>query len=376
MSEQKRMKAFVTGGTGFIGQTVVRQLIERGYQVTALARSESGGAALRRLGAQVVSGDITNRESMREGMRGSDVVFHIAAVYDFSPAGMAQCSHVNVGGTRNVLGLAHELGVPRIVYTSSLAVFGDTHGELPDETYYTAGPFLNEYDHSKWQAHYEVARPLIAQGAPIIIVMPGVVYGPGDNSWLLEFMRMFYRGRLPLLPGPESILTYTYVEDVAEGHILAAEKGRIGESYILAGPAVPTGEMVDFWAQLTGKPRPVVRIPARLARNLAPVAERAQAMLPQSQAMSAELFRTMGVSYAGRADKARTELGWRPRPLQTGMLETFEWIAATEPTEFNGRQRPIAAGILIVAAVLLFLWLLGRRGSGGAREKGSRGEDA
>jgi nucleoside-diphosphate-sugar epimerase len=357
-------KAFVTGGTGFIGRSVIRKLIARGYQVTALTRSQAGAALLHDLGATAVPGDVTDRESMRNAMRGSDVVFHLAAIYDFSPQQLARCEAINVGGTRNVLELAYELGVPRIIYTSSLAVFGDTRGELPDETYRVPESNLTEYDRTKWAAHYEVAEPLIARGAPITIVMPGAVYGPGDTSWLAEMMRLFFRGLLPVVPGPESVVTYAYVDDVAEGHILAAERGRIGESYILAGPAVPLGEMVEFWAQLTGKKAPVAAVPARLARHLAPVAGRVEPLLPLPQVASSELIRSLGASYAGRADKARAELGWRPRPLQTGMLQTFEWIAATEPADAGVRERRIGQGILLAAVVLLILWLLGRRRSG------------
>ena len=355
------MKAFVTGGTGFIGRALIRQLIARGYRVHALARSQDGAAALQALGATVVPGDVTDRESMRAAMRGSDVVFHLAAIYDYSPAAQAQCEPINVEGTRVVLGLAHELRVPRIVYTSSLAVFGDTHGELPDESYRADGPFLPEYDRTKWQAHYEVALPLIEQGAPIIIVMPGAVYGPGDTSWLAEAMRLFHRGLMPLVPGPESVVTYAYVDDVAEGHILAAEKGRVGESYILAGPAVPLGEMVDFWAQLTGKRPPAARVPTRLVRPLAPAVARLQPALSLPQLFGEDMVRMMGVSYAGRADKARAELGWRPRPLQTGMLDTFELIAATEPADAGAREKRAAGLILLAALVLLILWLRGRR---------------
>ncbi len=352
------MKAFVTGGTGFIGRAVVRKLIARGYHVAALTRSERGAAMLRQMGAKVVHGDVTDRESMREGMRDSDVVFHIAGVYDYTPDGIARSESVNVGGTRNVLGLAHELGIPRIVYTSTLAVFGDTGGELPDETYYAGGPFLSEYDRTKWLAHYDVAEALIAQGAPIIIIMPGAVYGPGDTSWLTDIMRLFHRGLLPVLPGPETTLCYAHVDDVAEGHILAAEKGHLGESYILAGPAVPLGEMVEFWSQLTSKRPPTATIPARAARKLAPVFGRAGSVVPLPQAFSEEMVRLLGVTYAGRSDKARAELGWRPRPLQSGMLETFEWIAATDPADAGQRERR-AAGLFGLAVVgLLLFWLL------------------
>jgi dihydroflavonol-4-reductase len=351
------MKAFVTGGTGFIGRDVVRLLGQRGYQVYALARSDHGAGVVSRLGAIPVPGDINDRESMRESMQDSDIVFHIAGIYDFTPGALAQAETINVGGTRNVLELAYELEVPKIIYTSSLAVFGDTRGELPDESYYTEGPFPSEYDRTKWKAHYEVAIPLIEQGAPIIIVMPGQVYGPGDNSWLAQMMRLFYRDMLPALPGAETVITWAHVGDIAEGHLLAAEKGRLGESYILAGPSVPLGEMVEFWSQLTGKSSPVVRIPARLARGVAPVAGRVQSTLSLPSVFSEALVSLLGVTYTGRSDKARAELTWRPRPLQSGMMETFEWIAATEPVDAGAREKRAVKGLLLAAVGLLVLWL-------------------
>jgi len=232
------MKAFVTGGTGFIGQHLVRQLVERDYEVVALARSESGVEQLRTLGARPALGDITDMDSMREPMAGCDLVFHVAGWYKIGGDDWMQAEIINVGGTRKVLRLAYELGIPKIIYTSTVAVFGDTHGNIVDETYHTDGPFVTEYDRTKWLAHYKVAVPLIEKGAPIIIVIPGVAYGPGDHSWIGDLMRTFYIG-VPVLAGPDTAFTYAHVDDIAEGHILAAEKGRIGESYVLAGPAVP-----------------------------------------------------------------------------------------------------------------------------------------
>ncbi|MFQ5399180.1 MAG: NAD-dependent epimerase/dehydratase family protein [Anaerolineae bacterium] len=357
------MKAFVTGGSGFIGRHVVRKLIERGYEVNALARSESSAAILRDLGATVVPGDITDIASMRDGMRGSDVVFHMAAWYKLGAPDWMRAEAINVGGTRKVLRLAHQLGVPKIVYTSTVAVFGDTKGELVDESFYQAGPFLSEYDRTKWLAHYKVALPLIEKGAPIIIVMPGGVYGLGDTSVMAEMMRLFYRG-LPVIPGPDTTITYAHVEDVAEGHILAAEKGKIGESYILAGPAIPLGEMIDFWAYLTGKPKPGLRIPAHFLRPFAPMMGLFNSVLPLSPAFSQEATASLGATYAARSDKAREELGWETRPLQTGMLETFAWIAETEAQQQAGaesRERLIAGAALATAVLLFLAWLFSRR---------------
>ena len=355
------MKAFVTGGSGFIGQHVIRKLIQRGYDVHALARSSQSADIVSSLGASVVRGDITDVESMREGMTGSDVVFHIAAWYKIGADDWIKAETINVGGTRKVLRLAHELGVPKIIYTSTIVVFGDTKGELVDESYFQGAPFLSEYDRTKWLAHYKVAEPLIEKGAPITIVIPGGVYGPGDTSSIADMMRMFYRG-LPVLPGPDLTLTYAHVEDIAEGHILAAEKGKTGESYILAGPAIPLGEMFDFWAHLTGRPKPAVRVPSQFIRPLAPVAGIASSVMPLPSTYSQEAIQIVGATYMARSDKARRELGWQTRPLQTGMLETFEWIAQTEVerevTAVVSREKQLAQVALLTALGLFIGWFL------------------
>ena len=360
------MKAFVTGGSGFIGQHVIRKLILRGYKVAALARSAESQAIVERLGATAVPGDITDMASMREGMKGSDVVFHIAGWYKLGAPDWMQAEAINVGGTRKVLRLAQELGIPKIVYTSTVAVFGDTHGELVDETFFQGGPFLSEYDRTKWLAHYKVAVPFIEKGAPIIIVMPGAVYGPGDTSIVADMMRLFYRGA-PAIPGSDTTLAYAHVADVAEGHLLAAEKGKIGESYILAGPAIPLGEMVDFWAHLTGKRAPSLRIPSALLQPFAPVMGALESIIPLPSMFSREAVASLGATYTARSDKARAELGWQTRPLQTGMLETFAWIADEEAERAvtavpRAREQKIAKLALSAAFALFLAWLLyGRR---------------
>lgn len=356
------MKAFVTGGSGFIGQHVVKKLHERGYEVFALARSPQSTAVLQALGCTVVSGDITDMASMREGMAGSDIVFHIAAWYKIGDPDWQKAEAINVGGTRKVLRLAVELDIPKIIYTSTVGVFGDTKGQLVDETYYKGGPFLTEYDRTKWLAHYKVALPLIEKGAPIIIVMPGAVYGPGDTSSIGNLMREFYRG-MPMLPGPNMTLTYAHVEDIAEGHLLAAEKGKLGESYILAGPAIPLGEMVDFWGHLTGKSTPLLRVPANFVKPFAPVVGVLSQTLPLPDVYSEDAVNILDATYIARADKARAELGWQTRPLQTGMVETFNWIKETEPVKesHSNLEKQVAGAALLAASVLLVLWLAGRR---------------
>jgi dihydroflavonol-4-reductase len=325
------MKAFVTGGTGFIGSRLVKKLLERDYQVNALVRSQSSATDLQAQGATPVLGDITSLESMREGMRGCDVVFHLAAWYKLGASDWRKAEAINVDGTRNVLSLAHQSGIPKIIYTSTVAVFGDTHGFLADETYVNPGDkFLTEYDRTKWLAQYQVARPMIEKGAPIVIVMPGGVYGPGDPSLVGDIMRAFYKGLLFVFPGPELTLTYAHVGDIAEGHILAAEKGKPGESYLLAGQVMSLGEIVKIWAEVSGKRRPLFHIPGRFLKPLAPVVGAISSLVPLPPMISRDALAIQGATYIARSDKARAELGWEARPLEEGMRETFAWIAGTK----------------------------------------------
>lgn len=362
------MKTFVTGGTGFIGKRVVQKLVERGHQVQALVRSHSGAAELEALGAQPVWGDITASESMHDAIRGSAAVFHLAAWYKVGSKDARKAEMINVDGTKNVLELAFNLGVPRILYTSTLAVYGDTHGALPDESYIPpAGPFLTEYDRTKHLAHYQVALPLIARGAPITILMPGVVYGPGDPSLVGQMMALFYRGLFPVLPGPELTLTYAHVDDVAEGHLLALEKGKPGEVYHLAGPALSMEEAMKLWAQASGRRAPYFSIPAKAVQPLAPLAGALSELLPLPEVISRDALAILAATYQGRADKAIAELGWTRRPLAVGFRQTFEYIAGTTPAgilppgTFNRRTTAAAALGAGIGALLIWLWLRQKR---------------
>lgn len=357
------MKAFVTGGSGFIGRSLIDQLVKKGVEVVALARSSGSAAVVEGVGATAIIGDILNPDSLRAGIAGADILFHMAAWYKTGAADWMQAEAINVEGTRNVLTLAHELGVPKIVYTSTIAVFGDTKGQIVDEGYIPpSGSFLTEYDRTKWMAHYQVAKPLIDDGAPIVIVMPGVVYGPGDSSMIGQLMRMYHKGQMPIVPGADLVVSWAYVDDVAEGHILAAEQGKVGESYILAGPSIPLGEMVDFWAYLTGRSAPLAKVPAKFLHPFAPLMGIIGDQITLPDMFTREAIMTLGATYTARADKARTELGWRPRPPQAGMMETFRWLATQEdPLPTVGKERKIA-GILATSAIFLFLvWLFTRR---------------
>ena len=196
------MKYFVTGATGFIGGHLIAKLLARGDQVTCLVRNPDKAVSLAKQGVTLVKGDVADRATMREAMRGVDGVFHIAALYKLGLEFKDQMAAVNVDGTRHTLEAAVEAGVPKIVYTSTMAVFGNTHDQVVDETYRVEMQSLaSEYERTKWAAHYEVAVPLQQKGAPLVIVQPGTVTGPGDTS-PFNMVYDFYLQRMPVMMGP------------------------------------------------------------------------------------------------------------------------------------------------------------------------------
>ncbi len=317
------MHSFVTGATGFIGGHLVRRLLARGHSVTALVRTPGKAGDLARAGVRLHRGDILDRESMREGMAGADAVFHLAAWYEVGAPDSSPAERVNVKGTRHVLDLARELGIPRAVYTSSLAVNSDTHGEVRDETYRHPGPWLTAYDRSKWRAHYLVAEPMIAEGLPLTIVMPGVVYGPGDPSAMGRTLRQFLTRSLPVVPR-RTAFSWAHVEDIAEAHLLALERGRPGETYIIAGPGHTLEEALGMAGRLTGIPGPRLHAPPWVLRTAAALARPLERVLPLPPTYRSETLRTAaGVTYLGDNAKARRELGYEPRPLETGLAQTL-----------------------------------------------------
>src|SRR5690606_3230957 len=229
------MRYFVTGATGFIGGRPARKLGEMAHQVVTIARAPEKAGDLVALGVEVHKGDLTDKESMRAPMTGADGVYHVAAWYKLGERDTSMAQAINVDGTRNVLELMRDLGVPRGVYTSTLAINSDTHGQVVDESYHFEGKHLSEYDRTKWEAHYRVAVPMMQQGPPLVIVMPGLAYGEGDTSSLRQMFIQYLQRKLPLLP-QKTALAWAHVDDIVQGHLLAMEKGKPGETYIIAGP--------------------------------------------------------------------------------------------------------------------------------------------
>ncbi len=317
------MRYYLTGATGFIGEHVARLLVEAGHDVVALARSPSKAAALQSLGVALLEGDITEPDGLAAGMAGADGVFHIAGWYKLGARKRDMAFAINVDGTRNVLRAAVEAGVPRVVYTSTLAVYGDTGGVPVDESYRMDGPWLSLYDETKWRAHYEVAEPMIDEGAPVIIVQPGLVYGPEDHSNVGLAFRDYLRGRLPVIPSQGGC--WSHVEDTARGHILAMEKGEVGRAYNLAGPCRMWADIMPMAEEITGVKAPRMTLPPWGARLASWLMKPVNLVVPLPPTYHPETLRVAaGATYYGRDDRAREELGWSPRPLKEGLEETLK----------------------------------------------------
>ena len=315
------MRVFVTGGTGFIGGEVVRQLRARGDELACLVRSPSKASRLRELGCELVSGDLGDADAIRKGMEGCDAVIHAAAVYEVGiPASERPAMReANVGGTERVLGAALEVKVPKVVYVSTVGVFGNTHGRVVDESYeHPAKDFTSAYEKTKWEAH-QVAKRLIGEGLPCVIVQPGGVYGPGDTSSVGQLLDQFLAGKMPLMPFPELGICLTHVEDIAAGILLALDKGETGEAYVISGPATTMREAIGVVADVTGRKPPRGAIPTPLMKAMVPLGPLVGKLMGQPPNLRELISSADGVTFWASYEKARRELGYEPRGLEEGL---------------------------------------------------------
>jgi nucleoside-diphosphate-sugar epimerase len=313
------MKYFVTGATGFVGGVLARKLREAGHEVHASIRSPEKANELQAIGVKLFKGDVTDKESMREAMTGVDGVFHVAGWYKVGIRDKSDGEKVNIQGTRNVLELMQELKIPKGVYTSTLAVNSDTHGQLASESYHFSGKHLSEYDRTKAAAH-DIAKEFIAKGLPLVIVMPGATYGPGDTSTIRTNIISLLKGQLPMLPD-QTALCWAHVDDIVQGHILAMKKGKIGETYIIAGEPYKVADVFLLAAQISGKRTPMV-VSHKIFKAMSALVRPFDIFLPESYT-SEGLRIIAGVTYWGDNSKAKRELGYNPRPLREGWQETL-----------------------------------------------------
>lgn len=320
------MRALVTGATGFVGANVVAALNQAGWAVRVLHRPQSRLTALAGLHYESALGDVLDPPSLTPALHGCQVVFHAAGVADYWRTDQRHMYRVNVDGTRNVMAAARQAGVERVVHTSSAAALGiPDNGQVLDETHnWNVPPARFPYGHSKHLAE-QVVQAEVARGLPAVIVNPTVVLGPRDvNLGSVTLILALYKRRVPvLLPGG---LNAIGAADVAAGHLLAAERGRVGERYLLGCENLTTAEFARLVGETIGAPTPRVMLPRTVIGAAARAVGVAGRLSPWPLPVTDALIRLSTETFYFDASKARTVLGLPQTPLRQVVRETFDWL--------------------------------------------------
>src|SRR5436309_1274932 len=318
--------AFVTGASGFVGLNLVEELVSQNWEVTALHRAQSDLAELGRFPVALVPGDITDAATLRAAMpQDVDVVFHVAGNTNLWSRRNAQQTRENVEGTRNVVEAALARGAKKLVLTSSIAAYGRQSGELTEATKSTAAKSWINYQRSKWLAEGE-ARKGIRAGLPAVILNPGAIIGRYDTGGWARLFTLLAEGRLPGVPPGE--VSAAHVGEVAKAHIAAAERGKIGENYILAGTRTSFAEMLGIIAELLGKPAPKRVLSPGLLRIIARVQGIRAAMTGKPPRLTAESVALSTRKISCPSLKAQQELGFKIVPIRIMLQDCYEWLVA------------------------------------------------
>jgi farnesol dehydrogenase len=322
------MKVFVTGGTGFFGGRLVERLCAAGFEVVALARDPSR-VQLRRDGLSVVAGDVTDLASLERGMEGCGAVFHAAALVKRWVRDSREFDRVNVGGLGNVLRAAETTNVRKIVYTSSFIALGPTDGRTADEDHEPKPRmFHNDYERTKWAAD-RFARVKSREGAPIVILYPGVLYGPGsltDGNIIAQVVRRHMRGKLPGTIGPgDRRQSFAWADDVAEGHMLAFQRAEYGSRYILGGDNRTVQELFAILQKETGL-APPRKVPYGLAELMGRWQRFKARLTGYEPEVTDEEVRIYRREWAYSSARAIEDLGYRVTPLEEGVHRLVAWL--------------------------------------------------
>lgn len=326
-------RVVITGATGFIGSAVARAVQARGAQVVAVVEPGADERGLRGIGAERVVADIRDTAAVRAVCQGAQVVFHLAASYRLWARDPQLLYDVNVGGTVNVLDGVRAAGCERLVVTSSAGVLGlgrtERGGEPADETALVgAGDLCGHYKRSKFAAEHEVLRAA-AGGLDVCIVLPTFPLGPGDwrptptGKLVLDFLN----GRLPAFTS--AAMNVTHVDDLALGHVAAAERGASGRSYLLGGQNMPMRAILETLAVCSGLPAPRHQIPHGLALAAGAASELVQGrLLRREPRVPLEAARMSAAKMIFSDQRARTEIGYTSRPSREAIEESARWFSS------------------------------------------------
>jgi dihydroflavonol-4-reductase len=325
------MKAFVTGGTGFMGSAVVRALLDDGQEVKALAREGSDQRNLKGLDLEVVRGDITDRESIRSAMKGCDTVYHLAAQVDFwlPPDQLHRFYEVNVEGTKNVMSAALDQGVSRVVYTSTISTIGANGKDRPttEENSFNLWNMCMDYERSKYSAEFETWR-FAARGLPVVAVLPAAPLGARDikPNPIGQLILDYLSGKVPAyMVGGGNFID---ADDLGLGHVLAGRVGKPGERYILGSENLATVDFFKMLEDVSGVRAPSLRLPYSAALAAAHLLESiSNRVTKKPPLLTVPLIQFSSKYYFADTSKAKKELGFQPRStVQRAAIKAIEWF--------------------------------------------------
>ncbi|MFN0151491.1 MAG: SDR family NAD(P)-dependent oxidoreductase [bacterium] len=334
------MKALVTGGTGYLGRAVVERLLARGASVRCLARDPARAALDARV--EVVRGDITDRDAVRAALTGVDAVFHMAAFVKTWARDRSRFDLANVAAVEALVEDAARAGVGRVLYTSSFMGLGPTDGFVADEsTVHPGDRFRNDYERTK-ALGLARARGAMAAGAPLSVLIPGVIYGPGaltDGNHVAKIAQDFLARKLPGIPGSGlKRWTYSFLDDVADGHIAALERGRAGETYILGGEDEHLTGILALLESASGVPAPRRHVPIALLATLGRAEVALAHLTGRTPGLTPGVAEIYDHEWRISSEKAKRDLGYHVTPLREGISRMVAWLRSLEGARSAGKE--------------------------------------
>ncbi len=325
MTAAEQAPVLVTGGSGFIGGALVDALAAAGRPVRALARSAGAAQALRDRGAEPVTGDVLDADSLIRASQGCSVVYHAAGVNTFCLADPTPMERVNVDGSANVIAAAAAAGVGKVVYTSSAAALGEAHGTVGNENSAHRGSFLSEYERTKYLAERRVLHDAAERGVDVVCVSPSSVQGPGRLHGTARLLLQYLNGTMKFLVNTR--ISFLDIADCTTGHLLAEQHGKPGERYILNGATLTTREMIALVASTTGITRRVRWLPGQAAMAAAVVVEAGARAARRKPPICREMIRTVLNGHTYDGSRAERELGLHYTPVEETIARTLRWYS-------------------------------------------------
>lgn len=326
------MSILITGATGFVGQTLTRVLTENHTsEVRVLVRSPRQGKEVLPPAVRIFKGEVEDAAAVAQAMQGCDQVYHLAALAGVWAKDLRSFYQVNVEGTRTVLEAALHAGVKKVVVTSTGGVMGPSpcSGILVDETTNLNPPLLSIYDQTKKQAE-QLALSFLPRGLDVVIVNPTRIYGPGvdrESNSVTKLLNQFSQGKWRIIPGDgSSIGNYVYIQDVVQGHLLAMQRGKPGERYILGGENVSYRQLFELFRQVTGSHHRLFEIPLAPVLYFARAESLLASIMHRKPLLDPNYAKKLSLNWPMSSKKAMSGIGYTYISLKEGLSKTYQWL--------------------------------------------------